>query len=187
MYSMKSCLLTFSIIFSCGISEGYSIGGSSGSIPSPEANFHYGTAGFQEAPTTWYTISTNSYPNTVLLSKFRNTGTTYGKISLTPTGLTVEEPGNYCITFQAALLNPGKDTILVPVVLALDDWFDSNDPQVCDIATMAPNVIGDVHATKTVKNIMPGTTISLVMANAGAPLPQEVTVASWSISLLKLP
>lgn len=149
---------------------------------------HFGTSSFHTTDTSlWYTISTNSYPDSVPLSRERNAGLSEGDIYLSPTGFTIGEKGNYWISFNAILKNPGVDSILIPVFLAHDELFDTTSPEIGSIITLQPNEIGNTQGTGILKNVSAGTRISLVATNAGNPIPIDVTVAGWSISLFKLP
>lgn len=149
---------------------------------------HFGTSAFQSTdPGLWYTISTNSYPDSVPLSLQRNSGLSEGEIYLSPTGFTIGESGNYWISFTAVLQNPGVDAILIPVFLAQDEVFDTASPEIGSIVTLQANEIGSAHGTGIIKNIAAGTRISLVATNAGNPFPIDVTVSGWNISLFKLP
>lgn len=151
-------------------------------------NSHFGSAGFGVTdPSLWYTISTNSYPDAVPLSEQRNKGLSEGGVYLSPTGFTIGEAGNYWVTITVILQNPGSDTILIPVFLAQNEQFDSANPDVGGVVTLEPNLIMTLNGTGIIKDVQPGTRLSLVATNGGAPFPQEVTVAGWSISLFKLP
>ena len=149
---------------------------------------HFGTSSFHTTdPSLWYTISTNSYPDSIPLSLERNSGLSEGDIYLSPTGFTIGQTGNYWISFTAILQNPGVDSILIPVFLAHDETFDIVSPEIGSITALQPNEIGNAQGTGILKNVVAGTRISLVATNAGNPLPIDVTVAGWSISLFKLP
>ena len=155
--------------------------------PCQESNSNFGTSGFGGSPDLWYTISTHSYPDSVPLSLNRNKGLSEGGVYPSPTGFTIGEGGDYWISITAILQNLGADTILIPVFLALNEEFNPDDPEVGGVVTLEPNIISNLHGTGIVKNIEPGTRLSLVATNAGAPLPQDVVVVAWSISLFKLP
>ncbi len=149
---------------------------------------HFGNAGFGVTdPNLWYTITTNSYPDAVLLSKERNKGLAEGGVYLSPTGFTIGERGNYNITITAILQNISEESILVPVFLAQNDEFDTVSPGVGGVVVLAPGNISSLHGTGIVTDIEPGTRLSLVATNGGSAFPQNVTVVGWGISLFKLP
>lgn len=149
---------------------------------------HYGSAGFGVTdPSFWYTITTQSYPEAVPLSQGRNKGLAEGDIYLSPAGFTVGEKGSYWISITAILQNPGVDSILIPVFLAQNETFNEENPEVGGVVVLDPGAISSLHGTGIVKDIEPGTRLSLVATNGGNPLPQDVTVIGWGISLFKLP
>lgn len=150
---------------------------------------HYGSAGFSVTdPNLWYTITTHSYPEMTPLSEQRNHGLQEGGVYLSPTGFTIGEEGDYWVNITAVLVNPGDESILVPVFLVQDETFDpDSDSQVGGVVTLAPGVITTMQGTGILQDIYPGTRLSLVATNGGDPFPQDVTVVGWFISLFKLP
>lgn len=150
---------------------------------------HFGSATYGSNPAEWYTIETNSYPDVVLLSKNRNKGTSEGGVYLSPTGFTIGESGNYWISITAILQNPTEDsTVLIPVFLSVNDEFDPDDTNpIGGVITLSSGVIDSLHGNGVLKNVVPGTRLSLVATNAGYPFPIPVTVVGWNISVFKLP
>lgn len=149
---------------------------------------HFGNSGYGVTdPSLWYTITTNSYPESVSLSQNRNKGLSEGGVYLSPTGFTIGEKGNYWVNISAVLQNPGEDSLLIPVFLAQNEVFDIVSPEIGAVAILEPNVITSLHGTGIIKNVQPGTRISIVATNGGYPLPQDVKVVGWGISLFKLP
>ncbi len=154
-----------------------------------EDSYHFGTSGFAVTdPGLWYTISTDSYPEITLLSQSRNKGTAEGDVYLSPTGFTIGEAGDYYVSFTAYLQNPTEDsTVLIPVFLALNDEIDEDDPSLIgSVVTLPTGAINALHGSGIIRDVVPGTRLSLVVTNAGYPLPVPVTVASWSISVHKI-
>lgn len=149
---------------------------------------NFGSAGFSVTDTSlWYTIETNSYPNTVPLSQNRNRGVSEGDVYLSPNGFTIGEAGNYWVSFSAVLQNPGSDGALIPVFLVIDETFDFDSPSLLGgVVALPPNEIGTVNATGILKDLPAGSRISLVATNGGNPFPQPINVSAWSISLHKL-
>lgn len=153
----------------------------------PHAESHFGTCGRGNmGPDEWYTITTDSYPDVVLLSQQQNMGSSKGGVYISPTGFTIGEAGNYWISITAILQNPGSDTILVPVFLVKNETFDPENPLVGGVATLEPGLITNLHGTGIVEDIGPGTRLSLVASNGDSSL-EDVTVIAWAISLFKLP
>lgn len=154
-----------------------------------EAQLHFGTSTFSGTPDIWYNIDTNSYPETVFLSKNRNRGLSEGGVYLSPTGFTIGEAGNYWVTITAILQNPTEDsTVLIPVFLVIDEVLNPDDVSpIGGVVTLESGKINTLQGTGILKNVTPGTRLSLVATNAGYPFPVPVTVVSWSISLTKMP
>lgn len=148
----------------------------------------FGTAGFGVTdPSLWYTITTNSYPEVTLLSQKRNKGLEEGGVYLSPTGFTIGEEGNYWVEITVILQNPGTDPLLIPFFLVENETFDGDNPQIGGVVTLSPEFITSAHGTGILKNVAPGTRLSIVATNGGYPFPKDITVAGWSISLFKLP
>lgn len=150
---------------------------------------NFGTASFSAGPDLWYTIETNSYPETVSLSQKRNKGLAEGAVYLSPTGFTIGEAGNYWVTVTAVLQNPtDSSTVLIPVYLVVDEAFNPDDPSpIGGVVTLESGVINTVQGTGVLQNVVPGSRLSLVATNAGYPMPVPITIVSWSISLVKMP
>jgi hypothetical protein len=150
---------------------------------------HFGTASFGVTdPGLWYEISTESYPLTTLLSHSRNKGTASGDVYLSPTGFTIGEAGDYYVSITAVLQNPTEDsTVLIPAFLALDDTFDEEDPSLIGgIVTLPSGALNTLSANGIIRDVVPGTRLSIIATNAGYPFPIPVTVASWSINVHKI-
>ena len=148
----------------------------------------FGTAGFGVTnPDLWYSITTNSYPEATLLSQERNKGLNQGGVYLSPTGFTVGEEGSYWVEITVILQNTGTEPLLIPFFLGENETFDAENPQLGGVVTLSPEVITSAHGTGIVKNVTPGTRLSILATNGGYPFPQDVTVVSWGISLVKLP
>ena len=80
----------------------------------PEKQGTFGVSGRGNAgPDQWYTIETNSYPQTTPLSINRNLGDSEGALYLSPTGFTVGEEGDYLVTISAVLQNPNEESIFL--------------------------------------------------------------------------
>ncbi len=156
--------------------------------PLAPLTIHYGTAGRSVGPDDWYEISTLAYPETTPLSLGRNVGEASGEVYLSPTGFTIGEAGDYSVTISAILQNPNEDSnVLIPVFLALDDVYDPEAPgPIGGIVTLVSEQIDTVHGTGIIRNVVPGTRLSLVATNAGYPFPVAITVVSWGISLHKI-
>lgn len=139
-------------------------------------------------PGLWYTITTNSYPETVPLSQGRNHGSKRGALYLSPTGFTIGRDGNYWVSVTAVMQNPGEETILIPVFLVRDETFDPEDStSLGDVVTLVPNEVTSLHASGVVMDLKAGTRLSLVATNGGSPTPQPVNVVAWEISMFRLP
>src|SRR5690606_3868336 len=120
---------------------------------------HFGTAGFSVTdPGLWYPISTESYPETTLLSHSRNKGAASGEVYLSPTGFTIGEAGDYYVSITAVLQNPTPEsTILIPVFLALDDAFDQEDPSLIGgILTLPSDAINTLNGDGIIRDVVPG-------------------------------
>ncbi len=150
---------------------------------------HFGTATLSTGPDQWYTIETNSYPQTTPLSQGRNKGLSEGGVFLSPTGFTIGEAGNYWVSVTVVFQNPTSDsTILIPFFLAVDETFDPDDASpIGGVVTLESGKIITGQSSGILKDVTPGSRISLVATNAGYPFPTPVTVVSWSISLFKMP
>ena len=149
---------------------------------------HFGTATFSSSDDTlWYTITTNSYPETTPLSLNRNNGISEGSVYLSPTGFTIGEAGSYWVSITATFQNNGENNLLIPVFLVEDEILDVENPaQIGGIINLFPNDIASMHGAGILNDIKPGTRISLLATNGGDPEPQDVTVVAWSISLFKM-
>lgn len=181
-------LLSFSSIQAGELPKSCKKGASKNTKASHHQSSNFGNAGFGVTdPSLWYTISTHSYPDSVPLSLNRNKGLSEGEVYLSPTGFTIGEEGSYWVNITAILQNPGTDSILIPVFLAQNETFNEESPEIGGVVTLAPNIITSVHGTGVIKNIEAGTRLSLVATNGGDPLPQDVNVVGWGISLFKLP
>jgi hypothetical protein len=150
---------------------------------------HFGTATLSPDRDLWYTIDVNSYPETTPLSLNRNKGLSEGGVYLSPTGFTIGEVGNYWVSITAILQNPTEDSILIPVYLVANETLDPDDVSpIGGIVTLDAGKINSVEGTGILKNVTPGTRLSLVATHACCSTsPVPVTVISWSISLFKMP
>lgn len=136
-----------------------------------------------------YIIPVPLYPLTTPLSKNRNFGLTEGDILLTSTGLRINEPGNYWVSFSATLINNNetynpelsiflvKNGIFVPG--DTDDQFAVTGGFYYDIATTLTGSGNLFDVTK-------GTTLSIVASNAHSPDTEDITVVLWSINIHKI-
>ncbi len=155
----------------------------------------FGTAGHSSGPDGWYEITTDSYPLATPFSMDRNVGVSSGDVYLSPTGLTIGEAGDYEINISALLQNLTGSDLIIPIYLAVEK---QGDPITTEIDPENPNPIGSaavisadtffipLYGTGILKDVEPGTRLSLVATNAGYPTPQTVTVVSWSIVAHKL-
>lgn len=146
----------------------------------------FGNSGFGGNPALWYNITTNSYPDVTLLSQQSNRGSSEGNIFPSPTGFTIGEEGDYWVEITVVLQNPGEEPILIPFFLVENEIFDGENPQVGGVVTLFPGVITSAHGTGFLKDVAPGTRLSIVATNGGAPLPQELTIVAWNINIFKL-
>lgn len=150
----------------------------------------FATAVFSGAPSDWYILNTNSYPDTVALSLHRNGGFTKGGVTLANSGVRVKSKGNYWVSFSATLQNSQlDDTPLIPVFLVRNNNFipdDSGEMQLGGIVSLPPNLISVVQGSGVLKDVDSGTLLSLVATNGGSPQPEPITVVSWNISLHKI-
>lgn len=143
-----------------------------------------GIAAFRSAVP--YTIETSPYPETVLLSDFRNAGSTQGDIQFNPSGLTIGEAGNYSISFLTILQNPSlTNGAVITVFLTLNGSLDPNEAKSASVAILATDGAGVAQATTILENVTPGTTVSLIAANGGGKS-QPINVNAWEISLFKI-
>lgn len=149
-----------------------------------------GTAGFSTSnPDQWYSISTSPYPITVPLSLHRNIGSTQGHIHLTSSGLKIDAPGDYWVSFAAFLLNNQENyAALIPVFLLRNDIFDPTDTMTLStIVSLPSGFVNVAQISGILRNVKKGTRLSLVATNGGSPDPQPITVIAWDISLFKIP
>jgi hypothetical protein len=151
------------------------------------------TAGFSGDPSSWYTILTPSFPDTVPMSLNRNRGFAEGPVVLESDGITVQESGNYWVSVTAYLSNPSETTgNIFPVFLVRDGTFDFKAEDLLGVTlALRPVPSGDTFfdsatASGPLRNVRSGTRLSLVINNGGAPDPQPVSVVAWNISLHKL-
>jgi|GEM_PF-1964880 len=151
---------------------------------------HLGKAGFAGGPAEWYVIDTAPFPNVSLLSQNRIRGSTQGNVALTPTGLRIDEPGNYSASIDVVLLNNDPEyTPITPIFLVLNDTFDSINPtsNPGSVVTLPYGFIISASGTGILENVPAGTNLSIVITNSGSPEPEPVTVLGWSISVFKIP
>ena len=150
---------------------------------------HLGTSGFSVVDSNlWYPITTFSYPVITPLSLNGNRTSSQGEVIATSTGLTLNEPGNYSVSFQAILVNNQISSgSLIPVFLISNGVFDPLAPMgLGSIATLSQGSPGSVQGTGILENVTAGTTLSLVATNGSAPQ-EDVTVISWYITAFKIP
>ncbi len=162
-------------------------------IYTPWSRSHLGMAGFSGDPTLWYDITTSGYPDMVLLSQNRNSGFTQGKVQLTSTGLKINAPGNYSISFSASITcqnDEAEDIPLIPVYLVKNNNYSpANKNTIGSMASLqqpeAGLLVTNVHGSG-IMNLQAGTTLSLVAANSGGS-DVPLTVVAWNISAFKIP
>lgn len=149
----------------------------------------FGTVGFSGNPSTWFTISTNSYPETTPLSLYANLASSKGRVYTAPWGVTIGEPGDYWVSITAILQNPTENsTVLIPVFLAQNEEFNQENPSLIGgVVTLESGIISNLHGHGILKNVAEGTRLSLVATNSGYEDPVPVVVVSWQIALYKLP
>lgn len=165
----------------------------------------FATSGFSESNSAeWYIINTPTSPSSVALSLNGNHGFDEGDITVTPTGVTVNTPGDYWVNMTAILsYEPPATTTLaptpvlgneftIPVFVVRDNDFDADDEnQLSGIGVFPINSahIENVQANGMMANIKKGTKLSLVANNNGTTVVDEtipITVMGWSISLHRL-
>lgn len=150
---------------------------------------HLGTSSFITSnPNDWYQIQAPSYPNTVALSLNGNAGAAQGKVTVNVTGLTINEPGNYWVSFSAVVLNPLDGSILIPLFLVPNGVFNPSDPSTLgSTAYITPGNVQTIQQSGLLQNVVPGTSYSLVATNGNSGSPETVTILGWTISLTKIP
>jgi hypothetical protein len=149
-----------------------------------------GSASFSTTnPENWYEILTPAYPDTVPLSLNRNNGFVKGDLALTPTGLNIQDSGDYWASITAIVLNENEEyTPLIPLFLVRDGVFDplDNSLQLGATGSLPPNQVVTLQASGILKDVADGTDLSLVATNAGSPQPEAITIISWNIQLHKI-
>jgi hypothetical protein len=144
----------------------------------------YGTAGFGVSdPSSYYPLTTKPYPDPVVLSVNRNNGSVQGGIELSPTGLIVNDVGEYWVNISATVLNQGTDPLLVPIYLAVNDQYEAT--KIGNIGILVPNILTNVFGNGVITITDIGTTIDIIATNGESPFPHEIEVVSWGISLIK--
>ena len=153
------------------------------------AKCHLGTSSFiTNNPNDWYQIETPAFPSTVPLSMNGNTGSSQGEVTISPVGMTIDEPGNYWVSFSAVVLNPLDSTILIPVFLVPNGVFNPSDPtSLGSTANITPGSVQTVQQSGLLQNVVPGTTYSLVATNGNSNTTETLTVLGWSINVCKIP
>jgi hypothetical protein len=156
-----------------------------------EKDCDLGNAGFSTtSPDNWFEIQTQVYPETVLLSQGRNNGLVQGDVSLTPTGLKVNESGTYWASFSAVLLNNNPEyTPLIPIFLVQNGQFSPSDGAgtlLGATVSLPPNYISTAQGSGPLTNVQEGTILSILATNGGSPQPEPVTVVSWNMSIYKI-
>ena len=149
-----------------------------------------GKAGYAfTTPFNLYTILVPTYPESVLLSKNRNTGSVKGRIKLLDTGLKIKKAGNYFVTFSAGLNNPEPDyTAFILVFIALDGVFNVEDPFANggDVVQLDPLVGAIAKGSAVLRNVPAGTTITLFASNLGSPYIQPINIGAWNINIFEI-
>lgn len=138
----------------------------------------------------WYTITAPNFPNSVLLSRNSNQGFKEGAVRVTPTGLKLNEAGNYSVSFTAIIASDNAvDTLFIPVFISVNSVFDPfNTTNIGSVTILPPGGgAGAVQGSGIIHNAKKGTTLSLVTANTSTPNPENLTVINWSISAFKIP
>jgi hypothetical protein len=146
-------------------------------------------------------IQTFSYPDFGPLP-LTNTGAAQGQINLTSEGLQLNEFGNYWVTFSVIIANHIEPPAQPLYVLSLvrNDEFDVNSQFLTAVATPPfspapptdPNdpfptpLFTTVTASGNLQNVLPGTTLSLQIANGGSEDPVPVSIIGWQISVVEI-
>lgn len=139
-----------------------------------------GTLGF-------YDIMVPDFPDTVLLSRQRNAGSSSEDIELTSTGLMVHAGGNYLVAASVIVVNPEPTTRIIVCFVVQNNEFDfERDSAVPIFIAMTPGDIQQRASTGILPEVPPDTHLSLRCSNAAGGGPAIVTVVAWSISATAL-
>ncbi len=140
-------------------------------------------------PTEWYTIEVAGFPATTLLSQKSNRSFSEGRVLVKPSGLKLQEGGNYSVSFSAILQSTDPNNIVVvPVFLVSNGDFDPTSKNtIASVAVLQPGAITTVQGSGILHDIKPGTTLSLVATGTGSPNTETMSVVNWNISAFKIP
>lgn len=147
-----------------------------------------GSASFTGGSTNSYTIDPPAYPATTLLSRNRTDGFKQGKIRLTPTGLTINEPGNYLVNFSAVVYNNDvARSIVLPVFLSATNPNSTQPTTVLGATeTLDTNSIRTIQGSGILPNVCPETALSILASNGGTPGSHPLTIFSWNINATRI-
>lgn len=136
-----------------------------------------------------YVIPVPIYPLTTPLSKNRNYGFTEGDIQLTSTGLRINEPGNYWVSFSATLINNNETyNPELSIFLVKNGIFvpGDTDDQIAVTGGFPFDIATTLTGSGNLFDVTKGTTLSIVASNAHSPDTEDITVVLWSINIHKI-
>jgi hypothetical protein len=158
-------------------------------------NCDLGTAGFykydddDDDDESSYSLSIDNYPDGNLISLIRNTGSTQGDITLSPTGLIVNKDGTYWANFSATIQNNDQAiNALLNIFLVPNGIFNPLD----NVSTLVahgyiqPNEIITINGSGILQNLEKETSLSIFATNVGTPLFTGVNISSWNISIHRI-
>ena len=154
------------------------------------ASCTFGTATFFTLdPAEWYPVLTDTIPILATLTLNRNGGFVVGNMALNPTGITINEAGNYGITYTAVFnQDPGSpDPLLVLTFLLQNGLVDFTNPDLPAV-TVIPNSDPSVETTVStgfIVDVPAGTMLTIGVANGGQG-PRIIHIINWSIRATKL-
>lgn len=167
--------------------------------PLPEC--HLGSSQFRSfGPSEWYQVllpSIGVMPDAMMLpisinstpiSLHSNSGFTQGNEVKTDSGLRLNEPGNYSVSFSIILSNlntPDTSTLIVPVFLEVSGMVNPLTT-LGTVVVIPDSFIATGNFTGILPNVTAGATLRLVASNGGDGS-REVSVVGWTINAFKIP
>jgi hypothetical protein len=187
-----------------------------------EGGCSLGDSGYSTSNGTGYFVETLAFPNptpiapSIPFSTGFYSGSSQGAVTTTKTGLTINKPGDYLVTFSVILsdqvCDPNYQPVL-PIFVVRNGVFDPfTNPQNLELGTtvtphcnyitntngctsdnfVCPTVrsvslFETAQGTAILKNVKKNTALSLVIMNGGSPEPAPINVIAWSITAARMP
>jgi hypothetical protein len=136
---------------------------------------------------TPYSVVPPLYPTVSPISLNATKGFSKGKAKARAYGLKINKQGDYSASFQITLLNQDVAPGRFVIYLVRNGNFSPNDAELLvDEVSLMPGEITTLSNSGILRNVKPGTTLSLVAANKLQPGGLSVGVQYWNINAFRI-